>query len=999
MSLYARTNTVGHFDIASVLRSTERVSVTLPCRVRTDGSEYHKAEAATVVSSSAGIKEAALMVIVPGTDSFETRLLHLLPITSSLKHSLNQTPPSPSTSFFHQSSRPHITLSLSNESSKFDLRISASQTVRVQTLITDIRALIDASRQQRAPHSFTHSWARLYPVIPPSLENDSDDESGSLTSRSATGESSETSLASPPSGASNSVVTPLTSLTLEPKNASTEEQYPNPFAAGFSRIGFLRKRLFASLGEWSSRTPVKIRITTYNVNDKLPPPGTKELGTLVGSGVEDVLVFGFQEVDLRSQALLISQGNVRADEWESAILAGLDSKAEGYERIAMTQYVGVMTLVFVRKTLRPHVTHVQTSERGIGLLGFGGNKAGVCVRLKIYDTTVAIVNSHLAAFATALERRRADFQVLLKGLPFPVSVGEEIVPAFEEFWSEAKDRPLGVEDSHVLFWCGDLNYRIDMEDDILRAWVGEGKRDSILEKDQLRADIASGKSFAGFREHPINFAPSFKYVHGSTTLDTRRSPAYTDRILWSTPRSEYSDTTSVACSSYDLHSILWSDHRPVSASFDVNVRVVDEERRREMYLGVERELEKLEEVYRPAIEVDETSLDFGDVRVLRRIPREIKLTNTGRVPATFNFKPPSPDKPICKAWFWPFPNHGTVKPGESVTLTITAMVDDQHAAGLSLGNAELNDVLVLRVADGKDTFITLQANFCPTILSLPLSILHLLSEPIQKLDVAQRKLLANPPVDAYQERPRGVKPVKEIWRLLEHLMANGSGRLWSGSSDEPGFLITLDKLDSGEDLPKDQGQSKGCSARNSAACLLLLLSSLPTALIPPIRLRECESARTRDEAFASLEGVPQVNTNILIGVMSVVKLCIERASAQASNSSEEKSTGTFSSEVSADDYQSLNHDTGSPDSPAPTHVLGSPMSELPTPPLDDTIPSFTITRSTPKKPAAPELTEMPLDPETLDDIVDALLPAVFGRVAFVNQVDNRRRFIKLLLEG
>jgi hypothetical protein len=41
------------------------------------------------------------------------------------------------------------------------------------------------------------------------------------------------------------------------------------------------------------------------------------------------------------------------------------------DQIATTQYVGVLMLVFVRKTLQEVVTEVETSERGIGLLGFG----------------------------------------------------------------------------------------------------------------------------------------------------------------------------------------------------------------------------------------------------------------------------------------------------------------------------------------------------------------------------------------------------------------------------------------------------------------------------------------------------------------------------------------------------------------------------------------------------------------------------------------------------
>lgn len=54
----------------------------------------------------------------------------------------------------------------------------------------------------------------------------------------------------------------------------------------------------------------------------------------------------------------------------------------------MTQYVGVVMIILVRKTLRPHISRVESSERGIGLLGFGGNKAvrfsplGCIVRLK-----------------------------------------------------------------------------------------------------------------------------------------------------------------------------------------------------------------------------------------------------------------------------------------------------------------------------------------------------------------------------------------------------------------------------------------------------------------------------------------------------------------------------------------------------------------------------------------------------------------------------------------
>lgn len=74
----------------------------------------------------------------------------------------------------------------------------------------------------------------------------------------------------------------------------------------------------------------------------------------------------------------------------------------------MMQYVGVILLVFAKSPLRPHVRMVQTAARGIGIWGIGvsqahfgfetqltmqGNKAGVALRMKVFDTTVCFVNS------------------------------------------------------------------------------------------------------------------------------------------------------------------------------------------------------------------------------------------------------------------------------------------------------------------------------------------------------------------------------------------------------------------------------------------------------------------------------------------------------------------------------------------------------------------------------------------------------------------------------
>jgi phosphatidylinositol-bisphosphatase len=112
---------------------------------------------------------------------------------------------------------------------------------------------------------------------------------------------------------------------------------------------------------------------------------------------------------------------------------------------------------------------------------------------------------------------------------------------------------------------------------------------------------------------------SYKYVHGSTTLDTRRPAAYTDRVLYTTPSTAPSATSPEAVSmvtagTYTSHDILWSDHRPVTCDFQVQVRVADEEKRKVELAQVRSELDKLDEEWAPSIEVDQSEIDFGDIR-------------------------------------------------------------------------------------------------------------------------------------------------------------------------------------------------------------------------------------------------------------------------------------------------------------------------------------------------------------------------------------------------
>lgn len=64
---------------------------------------------------------------------------------------------------------------------------------------------------------------------------------------------------------------------------------------------------------------------------------------------------------------------------------------------------------------------------------------------------------------------------------------------------------------------------------------------------------------------------------------------------------------------YASHEILWSDHRPVSCSFEVDLRIANKEKRKSELATIQAELDKLDEEWAPAIDADTEELSFGEV--------------------------------------------------------------------------------------------------------------------------------------------------------------------------------------------------------------------------------------------------------------------------------------------------------------------------------------------------------------------------------------------------
>ena len=140
----------------------------------------------------------------------------------------------------------------------------------------------------------------------------------------------------------------------------------------------------------------------------------------------------------------------------------------------------------------------------------------------------------------------------------------------------------------VCFWCGDLNFRLEQSRAEIIRDIEDGI--SVLETDQLNWLMSKGTIFRGFKEHSINFRPTYKYDPGTDNFDTsskQRIPSYTDRIVfkhnsnstvktlhYDSVQGKYGSTSKLilfSCLFY-LSGVLTSDHKPVWGMFEVKIK-------------------------------------------------------------------------------------------------------------------------------------------------------------------------------------------------------------------------------------------------------------------------------------------------------------------------------------------------------------------------------------------------------------------------------------------
>ncbi|CAH8606416.1 unnamed protein product [Dicrocoelium dendriticum] len=193
-------------------------------------------------------------------------------------------------------------------------------------------------------------------------------------------------------------------------------------------------------------------------------------------------------------------------------------------------------------------------------------KGAAAVCFILFGSSFLFLSSHFKAHSENHHLRVNDYNNVVSGLSLPRF---DMTRGYRQKGQESLDR------FDVVFWAGDLNFRIQQPRAIVEQMLKSERRsslyDNLLCSDELHLSRSAGRVFQGFDEGKIKFPPTFKLDPNSDAYDTsdkQRVPSYTDRILFLAHRKG-----EVTCLHYDsIRTIRSSDHRPVYGFYAVHLK-------------------------------------------------------------------------------------------------------------------------------------------------------------------------------------------------------------------------------------------------------------------------------------------------------------------------------------------------------------------------------------------------------------------------------------------
>jgi phosphatidylinositol-bisphosphatase len=598
---------------------------------------------------------------------------------------------------------------------------------------------------------------------------------------------------------------------------------------------WIKTQLKAREDEFTEVKNLKVVIGTWNVNSKIP--NASLAGWLRIHEEADIYVMGLQEIDMTAGALLREETE-QGLAWSHKFDETFSQAKSNYIQIMARQLVGIYHCIYIHEKHRNFISDVRSASEGVGVLGMMGNKGGVGIRFKLYETTFCFINAHLAPHMDAIARRNQNYNDIVRRTNF--NGGAKYAPEKHDYF----------------FWLGDLNYRINLPDAEVRECIRTKDFKRLLEFDQLHIEHKAGRVLNGMVEGKITFQPTYKFDAGTNLYDTsekKRIPSYTDRIFWMETPNIKQDHYSI-CADY-----VASDHKPVVASFTVGAKIVQQERYNRCYRELIKTLDRLENDMLPEIRLSCTGFVYDDVKYDVPVARTLELENTGQVVCEYQFVPKPSEEEVSRRWLQIDPLAGIIIPGEKAEIKFTLCVDSRTAADLTFDKDTIDDILILHLKNGRDHFISMSGSYIRSCFGNSLENLVISATPVRS--------------DSKHTIESPHKVPHELWRMVDYIYARGMSN--EGVFKESGFpqekQTIRERLDTGE--PFDAGIENSDTAVHSfGEVLLSFLEALAEPVVPSKFYRMCIEACASSQACVHIiSKIPAVHFNTFHYIMAFLR--------------------------------------------------------------------------------------------------------------------------------